>query len=53
MASIYEIKLHELLILGRDLSVIRVPGGWIYTIVTDTGYNNVFVPFNNEFKETK
>lgn len=36
-----------------DIRVVRVPGGWIYTVYRlDRGQmNSVFVPFNNEFEQ--
>lgn len=44
--KIYEMELHELLHI-KDLEIIRVPGGWIYTKMRlDCGQmNSVFVPF--------
>jgi hypothetical protein len=50
--SIYDLKLHECLIIKRDYSmtyrIVRVPGGWIYKYVeTD---QHIFVPFDNEFQ---
>lgn len=45
----------------ESTSVIRVPGGWIYKTIKLTfrgsplqtvTYQNVFVPFNDEFLET-
>lgn len=40
-----------------DLLVLRVPGGWLFTIL-DVDKNRdaittTFVPFNNEFQEKK
>ena len=39
--------------LGSSISVLRVPGGWIYLIQTVmTGeFSTCFVPFNNEFQD--
>lgn len=42
MESIYDLGLHDRISLGAGLTVTRVSGGWIY--------NNVFVPYNEEFK---
>lgn len=42
MKSIYDLGLHDRMSLGAGLTVTRVPGGWIY--------NNVFVPYSEEFK---
>jgi hypothetical protein len=52
--DLYGMKLHEEQKLWHDLSVIRVPGGWIYrtdnkTVEDDYRSSSVFVPFNNEF----
>lgn len=41
MVNIYELKLHEELKISTDLSVIRVPGGWLYK----TKHSTTFVPF--------
>ena len=61
--KIYDLKLHEEMKItghGIDTSILRVPGGWIYNLLTreqnvadsDNAkwYSNVvFVPFSNEF----
>jgi len=50
--SIYDLKLHEKVNLGSYLSIMRVPGGWIYLFSCPPGEGNdlgVFVPFDNEF----
>ncbi len=31
------------------VSIMRVPGGWIYTSVSRETKSGVFVPFDNEF----
>jgi len=31
MKSVYDLKLHEVLVLEDGTEVRRVPGGWIYT----------------------
>jgi hypothetical protein len=51
--NIYEMKLHEYILLENDLAIHRVAGGWLYTIPRlDCGQmNTVFVPFNNEFQD--
>lgn len=52
--TIYDLELHETLNPTSWVSIIKVPGGWIYQFLvppqegTDFG---VFVPFNNEFIE--
>ena len=43
--TIYDLKLHETLDLSEDISVFRVPGGWIYQSPLKT----IFVPYDNEF----
>jgi hypothetical protein len=60
MSDLYEMKLHEEITKpsnNLDITIVRVPGGWIYCSVnTDptTGYRYVitqtFVPFHNEFQ---
>ncbi|MFA5168951.1 MAG: hypothetical protein WC530_10535 [Candidatus Omnitrophota bacterium] len=44
MKSIYDLKLHETWTDG-NLDVLRVPGGWVYSIYGGV----IFVPFDNEF----
>jgi len=54
--SIYELRLNQAVISDNDwweedvapLTILRVPGGWIY-YNTHLGSNGVFVPFDNEF----
>lgn len=49
--DIYKMKLHDRVWLGFD--ILRVPGGWIYSDYnneTDTMYNSIFIPYNNEFQ---
>lgn len=63
--TIYDLKLHETLIISSEiidtdghantsdqLCVTRVPGGWIYRKNTSSEHC-VFVPSNNEFKQSK
>lgn len=55
MSNIYnlqEMKLHTKLNFDC-FTVLRVSGGWIYTLTDGYGNNptTVFVPFNNEFQE--
>lgn len=53
----YEMNLHDVLVLTNKIRVIRVPGGWIYERVTkkisDTENEviAVFVPYSDEFNE--
>ena len=41
--DLYELKLHEEMIIDGETSVMRVPGGWIYTFRLYTA-TSVFVP---------
>lgn len=51
--KLYDLDLHEEIEITTELSVIRVPGGWIYSeLVCGTDEMSstlVFVPYNNEF----
>lgn len=60
--SIYDLKLNEQIKIDSNLSILRVPGGWIYEYARQTanitGRANVekslavscvFVPYNEEF----
>lgn len=52
--TIHDLKLHESLRIHPTLSVVRVPGGWIYlyehTIDSSGEVNTaVFVPYSKEF----
>lgn len=50
--NIYNIKLHEELIIDKFNSVMRVAGGWVYKnfgVSEDTPASLVFVPFHNGF----
>ena len=54
MKNIYTMKLHEFMEFEPHLSVVRVPGGWIYRDGRgEYQPENTFVPFNNEFMEVK
>lgn len=48
---LYKMGLHEEF-ERSDLSILRVPGGWIYTRYLRPNYEaiTVFVPFDDEFK---
>ena len=60
--TIYNLKLHETFSPYKGLDIMRVAGGWLYTMseyrrVSMAGdekrdhiSNVVFVPFNNEFQ---
>ena len=56
MKTIYDLDLHETSNHG-NLTVTRVPGGWIYTLdywdndTSDRHFNSVFVPFSKEKSE--
>jgi len=60
--NIYEMKLHEVIEIlideygaGRvSCQVLRVPGGWIYSIYSLKHGNSStkFIPYNNEFLTT-
>jgi hypothetical protein len=61
MKSIYELGLHEAIEVrgdGIDTEIRRVPGGWIYNLMTKAKSNGavnwistpVFVPYNNDME---
>ena len=52
MNNLYKLNLHSVLEVNGLISVLRVPGGWIYITQTMmTGeFSTCFVPFNNEFQ---
>lgn len=53
MENIYELELHETTYLPFGISVIRVPGGWLYDCWdSETGNFKqvIFIPYNNEFQ---
>lgn len=53
MEELYNMAIHEETMIatkGKDISILRVPGGWIYTFTTNyVGYepsdHSVFVPY--------
>ena len=53
--TIYELELHEVTVIHKNIRVMRVPGGWIYERLTrkisDTENEAVaiFVPYNAEY----
>ena len=55
--DLYELQLHETVIfpvhgVGTNLTVTRVPGGWLYdTHSTCNGPQTTFVPFCEEFRQ--
>lgn len=46
--SIYDLKLHDVTRIKTSTEVIRVPNGWIYSIVESKSI--VFVPYHTEFE---
>lgn len=52
--NIYKMKLHDQLYINDNLTITRVPGGWLYSYI-DRDYTKpkclMFVPFDNEFQE--
>ncbi len=64
MDEIYKMKLHETITpQGQDTKILRVSGGWIYTLyqleqnqgqdgqwTENYKMSSVFVPFDNEFQ---
>lgn len=54
--NIYELELHEsTYIPDAWTTIVRVPGGWIYAIVSDAAGEKsapVFIPYSREFMET-
>ena len=49
--TIYDLELHEDILIHNLLNVVRVPGGWMYENIRDERLSSVFVPFNNEFQK--
>ena len=54
--NIYTLELHENINISSQISVMRVPGGWIYTTFRYTNDNKAhshetFVPFDIEFMD--
>ena len=52
---LYWMGLHDTKKLHNCAEIMRVPGGWIYSQwdsnQDNSGINQVFVPFNNEFMD--
>ena len=51
--SIYDLKLHEGVMINNTVFVMRVASGWIYDcwdIDKDIPQQGIFVPFDNSFK---
>ena len=58
MSELHTMKLHDILYMkDQYISILGVPGGWIYTTHGDFtgGYtpSSVFVPFDSEFMDPK
>jgi len=55
MKTIYQLKLHEGVMLDFGVFVMRVPGGWIYdcwdTNTDSFKQGGYFVPYDTEFKQ--
>ena len=57
--EIYKLKLHESICIDNacnaKLEIIRVPGGWIYTVYYPgiQNVNSEFIPFDNEFQRER
>lgn len=54
--KIYSLKLHEDFISRLGISIMRVPGGWLYDswdLEKDSFKQGVFIPYNNEFQIIK
>jgi hypothetical protein len=55
--SLHSLGLHESMNPLEGVIVLRVPGGWIYTIkvninnVGESVFNTVFVPYSEDFDE--
>jgi hypothetical protein len=51
--SVYTMGLHQFKHITDGFTVLRVPGGWIYTQyrLDSNIMTSIFVPFNNEFQK--
>ncbi len=53
--SIYDLKLHECVTMPWGITIMRVPGGWIYDAWnpdTDCFKLGMFIPYSNEFQNS-
>jgi hypothetical protein len=56
-SSLHGLGLHEYMNPSEGVIVLRVPGGWVYTVKVNVIYhvepefNTVFVPYNEDFDE--
>ena len=46
--DIYDLELHETTNIGMFTEVLRVPGGWIYTISSGITTSSVFIPYSQK-----
>ena len=51
--TIYNLKLHEGILIDPHIYITRVPGGWLYDVGEEENIFVVFVPFDDEFMKTK
>ncbi len=49
--TVFDLKLHETLMVNRNVEVMKVPGGWIYNYFAPTTVASCFVPEHNPEKE--
>lgn len=45
MEELYNLDLHEMIMVGETMRVTRVPGGWIYATYSHGNVATSFVPF--------
>lgn len=45
MEELYNLDLHETIMVGETMRVTRVPGGWIYATYNQGNVTSSFVPF--------
>jgi len=50
-SQLYNLPLHQTIMLMPNTFVMRVPGGWIYSFSDKDGTSSVFVPYNKEFQK--
>lgn len=48
--DLFNMKLHETLVINSNLEILRIPGGWIYNFKNN---GTCRVPFSLEFKEIR
>ena len=54
--NIFDLELNEgleVLVSRLHITIIRVPGGWIYRTLFNNATNVVFVPYCSDFKPEK